>query len=136
MPWAPKPVCRKCRRRRCTCPPADKPKPKPTRVRKSREHDWAYRRLRDEIIQRHLQMYGWWCPGAPDLRHAPHRVRVGYLDVDHINGDHYDNRLENLRVLCRTANRGKKRVIDQVRRKHKGTDQNGNPPPQPQDLCS
>ena len=136
MPWAPKPVCSKCRRRRCTCPPAAKPKVQPTRVRKSRQPDWAYRRLRDQLIENHLRAYGWWCPGAPDLRHAAHHVYVGHLDVDHINGDHDDNRPENLRVLCRAVNRGKKRVIDQVRRKRKGTDQNANLPSQPQDLCS
>jgi len=116
VPTAPKPVCRRCRRRRCTCPPDQRPK-RPTRVRKSRPDDPVYRRLRDDLVRRHVAEYGWWCPGAPDLRHEPHRVHVGTLDVDHVNGDHGDHRPENLRVLCRTVNRGRKRVIDQLRQR-------------------
>jgi hypothetical protein len=111
MPFSPRPVCPRCRRRHCTCPPL------PTRVRKSRPEDPAYRRLRDVLVKRHVEQFGWWCPGAPDLRHESHRVYALHLDVDHINGDHSDHRPENLRILCRTVNRGRKRVADQVRKR-------------------
>lgn len=117
MPFSPRPVCRRCRRRVCTCPPRPPRPPAPARVRKSRPYDQRYRRIRDELVRRHVSEYGWWCPGAPDLRHEPHRVHAGTLDVDHVNGDHSDNRPENLRILCRTMNRGRKRVADQVRRR-------------------
>ena len=66
--------------------------------------DPTYRRRRDALIAGHRQQHGDWCPGAPDLDHAPHATVD--LTADHIQplslgGTH---ELSNLRVLCGSAN--------------------------------
>ncbi len=68
-----------------------------------------YRRLRARILAAWIKEHGHWCPGAPDLRHAPHPAIV--LTLDHIipirNGGTHDE--GNLRVLCRSANASRSR---------------------------
>lgn len=81
------------------------------RQRKVRPYDSAERTLHASIIARHVEAHGWWCPGAADLGHKPHVVKPGALDVDDIvpvkdGGDRRDVR--NKRVLCRSANRGRR----------------------------
>ncbi len=64
-----------------------------------------YQRNRRRLMTQHLEEHGWWCPGAPDLDHAPHPSRT--LTVDHIVrvADGGTHELGNLRVLCWAANR-------------------------------
>lgn len=81
------------------------------RQRRTRPYDSAERTLHASIVAAHVAAHGWWCPGAPDLQHAPHVVKPGRLDVDDIvpvkdGGDRRDP--GNKRVLCRSANRGRR----------------------------
>jgi hypothetical protein len=104
MPTSPKGRCRVCHQLHCT-DPAHKPKARGHSDRE-RGFDGEGRSVRDAIMRDHLDHYGWWCPGAPDLQHAPHPVKHGQLDVDHVNGNASDNAASNMRVLCRRVNRG------------------------------
>ena len=101
MPVSPKPRCRVCGRIGCTVHVRERG----TSAR-SRGFEGEARTARDRLMRQHLEQYGWWCPGAADLRHVAHYVRAGQLDVDHVNGDAADNAPANLRVLCRHVNRG------------------------------
>lgn len=119
MPMMPKRACPRCRMVGCT-----DPSHKPEVVERSRKrlvnrqaratyrpYDHAERTLHASIIAEWVAHNGWVCPGAPDLGHKAHRVKPGHLDVDDIvpvrdGGDRHDPR--NKRVLCRTANRGRR----------------------------
>jgi len=107
-PVSPKGRCRVCHQLRCA-DPAHKPKARGESDRQ-RGFDGVARKQRDVLMSAHLEQYGWWCPGAADLHHAPHPVKRGQLDVDHVNGNRHDNVPENMRVLCRRINRGMARV--------------------------
>lgn len=111
--------CPRCRAVVCTCGyvaerdrrAAERAKERGKRQRKVRPYDSAERTLHASIIAAHVEQHGWWCPGAPDLHHKPHPVKPGHLDVDDIvpvskGGDRRDPR--NKRVLCRSANRGRR----------------------------
>jgi len=75
-----------------------------------RPYSSAERREHERIIDAHVAAHGWWCPGAPDLDHAPHLVAPNGLDVDHIipvgaGGQRVGG---PKRVLCRAMNRGRR----------------------------
>jgi hypothetical protein len=105
-------ACPRCRATACKCGYAAEMKRKRAeRDRQRRPYDHAERMLHASIIAEWVAHNGWLCPGAPDLGHKAHRVKPGHLDVDDIvpvkdGGDRHDPR--NKRVLCRTANRGRR----------------------------
>ncbi len=64
----------------------------------------AWRRLRGRLLAAHVGRHGWQCPGL-DGEHPPHPSTD--LTIDHVvplrdGGELLD--VENLRVLCRSAN--------------------------------
>lgn len=111
--------CPRCRAATCVCgyvarreqEQAMRRKVRGKRQREVRPYDSAERTLHASVIARHVEAHGWMCPGAPELGHEAHAVKLGQLDVDDIvpvsrGGDRRDVR--NKRVLCRAVNRARR----------------------------
>jgi hypothetical protein len=104
--------CPRCRATICRCGyKAEQARKRQEKEARRRPYDHAERTLHAAIIASWVAAHGWMCPGAADLEHKAHRVKPGMLDVDDIvpvakGGDRRDPR--NKRVLCRTANRGRR----------------------------
>jgi hypothetical protein len=59
------------------------------------------------LIAEHVTLYGWRCPGAPDLDHPPHPSDD--LTADHLVPVHQGGAEGGpLRVLCRSKNSGRR----------------------------
>jgi hypothetical protein len=104
--------CPRCRATVCQCGyAAEQKRRRLEEQRRRRPYDHGERTLHAAIIASWVERSGWWCPGAPDLGHKAHYVKPGQLDVDDVvpvsrGGARRD--VENKRVLCRTANRGRR----------------------------
>lgn len=96
MPRRAQTVCRKCGRlkRGARCPACLATTP----------YDHAWATLSTRLIADHVTAHGFTCPGIVTGRwvHEPHPSRD--LVVDHIDGQPFNNALDNLRVICRGAN--------------------------------
>ena len=105
-------ACPRCRAVVCECGYAAEMKARRMRREMQRRpYDHAERTLHASIIAAWVEQHGWLCPGAKEMGHRAHWVKPGQLDVDDIvpfkdGGDRRDAR--NKRVLCRSANRGRR----------------------------
>jgi hypothetical protein len=60
-----------------------------------RKHPYQSFKLKNRLLQEGIKIHQCECCGITEWRKKPTP-----LELDHINGINYDNRLENLRLLC------------------------------------
>jgi hypothetical protein len=70
-------------------------KPIETLLVDDREHSYPSYKLKNRLLSEGLKQHKCECCGITEWNGKP-----APIELDHINGNHHDNRLENLRILC------------------------------------
>lgn len=70
-------------------------KPIETLLVDDREHFYPSYKLKNRLLAEGLKKHKCECCGITEWNGQP-----APIELDHINGNHHDNRLENLRILC------------------------------------